>query len=134
MSKEHEIRDMAKLSILDNKLNDIQLKNLKMFPLVFFNGVTEAKVTYDLHTEKPSVEYEIENKTDPDKLSIKYEFDRPKTNSSVEYNLVIDELSPNDNLSYRFESLERAVRNIFWKEVRVTVLFNDKKVFESTYV
>ena len=134
MSKEQEIRDMAKLTILDNKLNDIQLKNLKMFPLVFFDGVISASINYDLSTEKPSVDYEIENKTDPDKLSIKYEFDRPTMNSFVEYHLVIDESKGNGSLPFRFENLVNAVRFLFWKEVKVTVFFNGTKVHESTNV
>ncbi len=131
MSKEQQIRDMAKLSILENKLNDIQLTNLKMFPLVFFNGVSETKLDYDFSIQKPSVDYEIENKTDPDKIGIKYSFDRPKMNSMVEYSLTIDETQDNGHLENRFLALENAVHNLFWKEVKVVVLFNGKRVYES---
>jgi hypothetical protein len=131
LSKEFEIRDMAKLSILENKLNDIQVKNLRMFPLIFFNGVSEAKIDYDLSVSKPSVDYEIENKTDPDKIGIKYNFDRPTSKSMIEYNLTIDETQENDYLENRFLALEKAVRSLFWKEVKIVVLFNGKKVHES---
>ena len=131
LSKEHQIRDMARLSILENRLNDIQIKNLRMFPLIFFNGVSEAKINYDFSVGKPSVDYEIENKTDPDKLSIKYSFDRPELKSMVEYSLTMDESQTNDHLENRFLALEKAVRHLFWKEVKVIVLFNDKKVYES---
>jgi hypothetical protein len=131
LSKEHQIRDMARLSILENKLNDVQLKNLRMFPLVFFNGVTEAKINYDFSVDKPSVHYEIENKANSDELGIKYNFDRPTVKSMVEYNLTIDESQDNSHLENRFLAIQNAVRHLFWKEVRVTVLFNDRKVYES---
>lgn len=131
MSREHEIRDMAKLSILENKLNDIQLKNLRMFPLIFFNGVSEATINYDFSITKPSVDYEIKNAGNAEKMDIKYSFDRPNTKSMVEYNLTIDESQVNDYLENRFSAIEKAVRNLFWKEVKVIVLFNDKKVYES---
>jgi hypothetical protein len=132
LSKEKEIRDMAKLTILENKLNDLQIKNLKMFPLVFFDGVSEAKIDYDFSVEKPSVEYEITNKDNPDKIGIKYEFDKPKPTGRIEYDLTIEhDGGLNSKLPYRFQSLEYAVRSLFWKEVKVTVLFNGKKVYES---
>lgn len=136
MSKEHEIRDMAKLSILENKLNDIQLKNLKMFPLVFFNGVSKAEIDYDFSISQPSVDFEIEHEKvlddkKPNKLNAKYSFDRPTHQSMVEYRLVIDETQDNDYLENRFLALETAVHNLFWKEVRIVVLFNGKKVYET---
>ncbi len=131
MSKEHEIRDMARLAILENKLNDIQVKNLRMFPLVFFNGVSKALLDYDLSVSKPSVDYELTNKEDPDKIGIKYDFDKATTRSVVEYRLTIDESQDNSHLENRFLALEKSVRNLFWKEVRVIVFFNEKKVYES---
>lgn len=139
MSKEHEIRDMAKLSILENKLNDIQLKNLQMFPLVFFNGVSKAEIDYDFSISKPSVDCEIEHEKvlddkKPNKLSAKYSFDRPTHRSVIEYKLTIDETQDNSHIENRFFALERAIHNLFWKEVRVTVFFNNKKVFESKHV
>jgi hypothetical protein len=127
---------MAKLSILENKLNDIQLKNLKMFPLIFFNGVSQAEIEYDLSISKPSVDFDIEhekvlNDKEPNKLDAKYSFDRPTHKSMVEYKLTIDENQINDFLDNRFLALEKAVRSLFWKEVRIIILFNDKKVYET---
>lgn len=132
MSKEQEIRGMAKLTILDNKLNDIQLTNLKMFPLVFFNGVKEAKIDYDFSISKPSVDFDIEkHPTDYEKRGVKYSFDRPSHNSVVEYRLTIDETQENSHPENRFLALEKAVHNLFWKEVKVTVFFNEIKVYET---
>lgn len=135
MSKEHEVREMAKLSILSNRLNDIQLKNLKMYALIFFEGVSEAELSYDFSISKPMVDIKSEAKMEEEdvKMDIKYEFQRPSQSSFVQYNLTIGD-APIEHLEKRFHALEMAIRNLFWKEVKVRVLFNDKQVYESSDV
>lgn len=110
---EEAIREMAKLTMLSNKINEIQEKNLKMFPLVFFNGVSKVVVNYDLSV----------NRTPNDEA--------PTVNSYVSYDLTIDESQDNSKLDHRFKHLENSVHNLFWNSVRVKVLFNDRVVFES---
>lgn len=110
---EQTIREMAKLTMLSNKINEIQEKNLKMFPLVFFNGVRKVVIDYDLTV----------NKTLDDTPAT--------TNSWVHYDLTIDETQENPKLDFRFEHLEKNVRNLFWNNVKIKVLFNDRIVFES---
>ena len=125
--REEKVKDMARLSILEGKLNDIQVKNLRMFPLIFFNGVKEAKIEYDLGHERPTVEYEKDIK----KMEIKYKFPRPETNHSITYRISLDETQDNSNLDNRFFAIEKAVRDLFWKNIKVSVFFNDKLVYES---
>lgn len=104
---------MAALTVLSGKINAIQEKNMKMFPLVFFNGVSKVTIKYDLATHKSDE-------------------DKPATNSSfVVYDLEIDETQDNSKLEVRFQHLESAVRQLFWKDVRVRLRFNDKLVQES---
>lgn len=118
MSKEIEdqIREMAKLTMLSNKINPIQEKNLKMFPLVFFNGVKKAILEFDLCNGRSA---EDDNR-------------RGDGRSFVSYSLELDE-SLNANLEARFAHIESSVRNLFWSDTKVIVNFNGKKVFESTY-
>lgn len=111
---EETIREMAKLTMLSNKINEIQEKNLKMFPLVFFNGVSKVVIDYDLSV----------NKTANDEA--------PTADSHVTYKLIIDENQDNSRLDFRLGHLENSVRNLFWNSVKVKVLFNDRVVFEST--
>jgi hypothetical protein len=122
---------MAKLSILENKLTDVQLKNLRLYPLVFFDGVTEASVEYDLDVGKSSVDYEI-YKDDKNEMDIKYKLSRPIAKNWVRYRLVLN--GENSHMDKRFAAIEKAVRDIFWNNVRVEVHINDKKVYESKNV
>lgn len=104
-----------------------------MFPLVFFNGVSVAEIQYDFSVARPNVQYELEKKPKED-MNIKYSFDTPVNKNMVQYSLTIDTTQENDHLEKRFLALETAVHNLFWKEVKVVVLFNNKKVYETSNV
>lgn len=122
-----KVREMAKLSILEDKLNDIQIKNLQMFPLVFFNGAIEIKIEYDFAHDRSIVEYEKDAKS----LEIKYKFNRPETNHSISYFITLDETQDNSHLDKRFFAIEKAVRDLLWSNIKVSVFFNSKLVYES---
>lgn len=116
---EDSIREMARLTMLSNRLNYIQEKNLKMFPMVYFNGVSTADILFDLSNGR---EFITETQPqDPERPEGKY----------VSYRLTIDESQDNGNLEFRFKVLEDSVRNLFWSDTAVMVFFNGKKVFES---
>lgn len=110
---EAQVREMAQLTMLSNKINPIQEKNLKMYPMVYFNGIRKVTINFDLTTHK----------TDGDEAAL--------NNSFVTYHLDIDESQDNSNIDLRFQYIERAVRNLFWNNVRVYVYFNGKLVKES---
>jgi hypothetical protein len=110
---EEQVREMAMLTVLSNKINPIQEKNLKMYPLVYFNGVKSVKIEYDLTHKKTTDDEPVIN------------------NSVVSYYLEIDEKQENNSLEVRFQHLENSVRNLFWKDVSVEVFFNDRIVFKS---
>ena len=106
-----QIRDMAKLSVLSNRINEIQEKNLKMYPFVFFNDVKSVKIEYDLsRTDRE------ENKNPQD--------------HHITYQLELNEDS-NSQLDKRFFAIEEATRVLFWKDLKVRVFFNGKKAYES---
>lgn len=110
-----KIRDMAKLSILANRISEIQEKNLKTYPFVFFNEVKSVTIDYNLgrmQTKQASKEKEI------------------KWDTWISYYLELDE-SSNPNQDKRFSSLEDAARTLFWNDLTVRVYFNNKKVYES---
>lgn len=110
---ENQVREMAQLTLLSNKINPIQEKNLKMYPMVYFNGVKKVTIKYDLSSRKS-------------------ETDAPAQNMSfVVYDLEIDESQDNSKLDLRFEHLERAVRNLFWNDIRIRLRFNGKLAKES---
>lgn len=118
---------MAKLTLLTNKLNPIQEKNLKMYPFVFFNGVRYVKVDYDLSNDQM-----VESEERPDDLEITYKLNKADVSHlRVTYHLDVDEEEKNDNLPKRFESIEQSVRNLLFKEIKVQVFINGKLRFES---
>jgi hypothetical protein len=128
---EEQVREMAKLTLLTNKINPIQEKNLKMYPLVFFNGIKSAKVDFDLSNDQMLVDSN-ENKSD---LEITYQFNKAETRHlRVSYHLEIDETADNHSLSERYSAITQAVRNLFFKETKVQVYINTKLAYESKNV
>lgn len=110
---EEQVREMARLTVLSNKINPIQEKNLKMFPMVFFNGVEKVTIKYDLSSKKS-------------------DDDAPATNHSfVVYDLEGDRVELEDKLEIRFYHLENAVRNLFWNDIRIRLRLNGELVRES---
>ena len=107
------LKEMARLSVLSNRISDIQEKNLKMLPLILFNDVKTVKVVYDLS----------HNKTMDDVPAI--------ANSIVSYHLTVEGEKDKDTLEKRFKALEQGVRNLFWSNVIVEIFFNEKIVYKS---
>lgn len=104
---------MAQLSILANKISEVQEKNMKMYPFCFFDGVKEVKIDYDLGHGHNEATKEVNH------------------NSYVSYYLILDESLNQTALDKRFAATEASIRALFWGDTRVSVYFNDKLVYES---
>jgi hypothetical protein len=107
-----KVKDMAKLTILSGRLNEIQEKNLKIYPFVFFNGVKSVKMDYDLLQKKPSENSPV------------------LSNSVIAYHLVVD--GDNGSPEVRYKALSASVKALLWDDITVSIYLNDKKVYEST--
>jgi hypothetical protein len=103
------IKEMAQLTILTNRINEVQIKNLQLFPFIFFNGVKMVKIYHDL-THENRDESGIVN------------------NSTIKYYLTIDETQDNIYLDKRIGSLECAVKELFWKDIVIEIYFNDRLI------
>lgn len=115
---------MAKLTMLSNRISEIQEKNLKMYPFVFFEAVSGVIVNYDLSNS-------LDMESETNKGEIKYGFNEPKdSHLRVSYYLKLD-TKLNANEEKRFMAIENAVRSLFWKQVKVEVYFNEKLVYKS---
>jgi hypothetical protein len=107
-----KLKEMAQLSVFSHRISEIQEKNLKMFPFVFFMGVKSVSIDYDLgHGINEDVK-EVNHK------------------SQVSYYLNIGD-EENTFIEKRFSALEIAVRELFWKDVKIEVYFNGAKKYES---
>ena len=121
---EEMVREMAKLSVLTDKISDVQAKNLKMFPFVFFESVTKAEIEYNLSNDDTFVNDDENNDIKVSKIKTKH--------MKVSYFLTLDEkLNRAHELGYRFRSIEASVRNMFWKQIKVEVYFNGKLAYKS---
>ncbi len=118
------LSEMARLTTLSGRISDVQIKNLQMFPLVFFEDVKECKIDYDLSHKSDVLE-------DPDgKLIV----NAPTRNHYVAYHLILDESVNAENLGKRFSALEQSVRTLFWSDVSVEVYFNGNIKYKSKKV
>lgn len=129
-STEEQVREMAKLTLLTNKLNPIQEKNLKMYPLVFFNGIKSAKVDFNLSNEQM-----VDSTEDQKDVEVTYQFNKAETSHlRVSYHLEIDEAADNHTIDARYSAITQAVQNLLWKEIKVQVYINTKLAYESKNV
>lgn len=117
MSKSDEkvldmIKEMAHMTIFFNRISSLQAKNLQQYPFVFFNGLNHADIEYD---------FESINQGESPTVGASY----------VHYSLYLDIFAENENIEYRCQSLERAVRELFWKEVSVEIYINEKLAYKS---
>lgn len=127
MSKALEtLREMAKLTVLSSRLNDVQIKNLQSFPFVFFMDVNQVEISYDLTNSM-----DVTTEEDKKELDIKYDIVAEGKAQNITYKLSIPDMTFNDHLQKRFQALEGSVRNIFWNDLKVYIYINDKLEFES---
>lgn len=96
---------MAKLTMLTGRISDTHYKNMKMFPFIFFNGVSKTEIDYAISTNKDE-------------------------ESRVTYSLELDK-AQNDFMDKRFKALENGIQTLFWKDVKITVLINSEQVYKS---
>jgi hypothetical protein len=105
---------MAQLSVLSNRISEIQEKNLKMYPFVFFNDVESARIEFDL------------SKVDDNGLM-------NHGDHHVTYLLdVLEESNP--QMDKRTLAIEAATRSLFWNDLKVRVVLNGKLAYESKNV
>lgn len=123
------LREMARLTMLTNKLNDVQIKNLKMYPFVFFEGVRELNLEYDL-SNNLDVSTE-ENKKD---LDVKYDVSTETKHQFITYRITVDDRAfglNQEHIQNRYNSIVAATRNIFWKDLKVNVYLNNMLLTEK---
>lgn len=124
-----KIRDMAKLSFVANRINEVQIKNLQTYPFIYFWGVKSVKIDYDLSSNNT---VDVEDK--PEQLTADYkisEQDLKHLRVSYYLEMVPTEQGHNHHMEERFAFLEKSVRALFWKEVQVEVYFNGTQVYPS---
>ncbi len=100
MTNTPTIQELNSLALFSGRLSEIHIKNLESFPFIYFNGVTEAKIDYDVAQLKDK-------------------------ESCIHYNLTLNQ--ENDHLDKRFLGLENALKALFWKEVVLKLSINGEE-------
>lgn len=118
---ETQVKEMAKLVIYSNKISEIHEKNMKMYPFVFFEGIKSVKIDYNLERIDDVNLDKLHNLT----------INKPTNASYVKYILDIDTSIEQSNIDRRFAALEASIRTLFWKNIVVEIVFNDKTVYKS---
>lgn len=108
-----KLKELAQLSVLANRISEVQEKNLKNYPFVFFESVDAVRIDYDLGHGVDEATKQVNHR------------------SRVTYYLQLIEELNTPALDKRFKALEASVRYIFWKDVIVEVYFNGKLVYGS---
>lgn len=104
--KTPSIEDLTKLTLFFGKVSEVHLKNLKSFPFIYFNQISEAKLDYSVATRGE------------------------EGDTLFSYDLSLD-LAHNDHVDKRYKALESAIRSLFWKEAKVLIKINGKEVYKS---
>lgn len=102
-SEPTSLKDLRNLMMFFGRVPETHVKNLQSQPFIYFDGVKEANVDYDLDTKAKSW--------------------------FVKYDLTLDK-EP-DFLTERSKGLEKAIRLLFWKEVVLHIAINNKEVYKS---
>lgn len=113
------VKDMAKLVLVSGKISETQIKNMKMFPLIYFDGAKEVKIEYDLSHKADALVDKDSNLT----------INAPHRNNFVAYYLTGD--IGIDNIEKRYAALEASIRTLFWSDVTVEVFINEKISYKS---
>lgn len=115
------VKDMAKLVLVSGKISETHEKNMKMYPLIYFDGVKEVKIDYDLSHKADAMVDRKNNLT----------VSTPHRHNVVSYYLTMIPGAKNEKLDKRFTALEASIRTLFWKDVIVEVFMDDKIVYKS---
>jgi hypothetical protein len=104
--KTPSLKDLTKLGVFFGRIPETHIENLKAFPFIYFNKLTEAKLDYSVET-----------------------IDKTKSTLFC-YDLTLD-LDENNFLDKRYKALEDAVRLLFWKDIKIIIRINDEEVYKS---
>jgi hypothetical protein len=113
------VRGMAALVLNSNRISEVHQKSMSNWPFIFFEGVSEVKIDYDL-SHVSDVDVDKKNN-----VTVK----SPLRHCFVSYYLTIDESKIDENLKVRFKALENSTRSLFWKDLPVKIYFNNRLVY-----
>jgi len=64
LSDQAPLEDLTKLGMFFGRISEVHLTNLKSFPWIFFNDLSEVKLDYNFASSKVSYDLSIGNEND----------------------------------------------------------------------
>lgn len=111
-----KLQEEARLTLISNRVSEKQIKNLKAYPFIFFNDVTDVALDYDFSRTPAEIAVDIPGVAVTMRGRVEY-----KISASVAPDLI----------EKRTQALADAVRILFWKDTLVSIYLNDKEVFNG---
>jgi hypothetical protein len=104
LSKE-ALDDMRKITIMTGTLSEVHVKNMNMYPFVFFDNVKSVRIEYD--------------------IDVKSSENSQSNNSYVVYHLKTKGGKKSiTNLDKRLEALKNSISTLLWSGIKVSVYLN----------
>lgn len=97
--------ELKRLMIATGRLPETLWRTLQNYPFIFFNDVKEAKIDYSIAT-------------------------KPSESTTFEYNIILNTES-NNCIEKRYKGIEKAIRDLFWKEAQIKISINGQEVYKS---
>ena len=107
-----ELLDLYRGCVFSGQISEIHIKSMERYPFVFFEGVTEAKLSYDIVLDPNRFLQPTQNS-----------FDLKK--SKVSYSLGMSSNLPEDQKKTGIEHLKKSLSTIFFQDVEVEVDFHE---------
>jgi uncharacterized lipoprotein YajG len=105
MSKKSLTKELAMGSILTGQISEVHIKNMKMYPFIFLDDVSQAEIAYDIITDTINV--------------------TPGKKSTVSYTLGFKGTKPSKEvLKPGFDNLQKALSVLFSQ--KITLILRDQ--------
>lgn len=98
-------KELKKLMIVSGRLPETHWKTIQSYPFIFFNDVSEAKLEYS--------------------VAIK-----PSEHTVFHYELSTN-IESNNCIEKRYKGIEKAIKDLFWKEAQIKISINGQEVYKS---
>lgn len=107
MKEQSLTKELAMGSILTGQISEIHLSNMRMYPFIFLDNVSEAEISYDIVTDPANA--------------------APGKRSTVSYCLSFSSQPSAESLSLGKSNLEKALSVLFSQDI-VVILRNEQGI------
>jgi len=102
---ESVLKDMKKAAVMSGRLSELHVKNIQMYPFVFFDNVTHVDIDYNIDMSQES------------------------SQSYMNFSLKMKKKPKNIlNLDKRMQALRSSIETLLWSGIKISVSINGQDV------